>query len=240
MSFTANTRVKEIAVTNSGAKRVLEEAGVDYCCGGDKPLHDACMKAGVSAEEILERLRENPKQVGPDETNWSTAALRELTRYIVTKHHGFVRGTVPRVRELLAKVKAKHGRNHPELADIEKKFLDLGQELSMHMQKEEQVLFPYIERLEGDVLAKRSPEQPFFGTARNPIRMMMQEHDSAGELLQEMRKLSSGYQVPKEACESYRELYRSLEEFESDLHAHVHLENNILFPRTVALELTAI
>ena len=236
MSFTANTKVKEIAVANPGGKKVLEEAGVDYCCGGEKPLHDACMKAGVSAEEILERLRENSKQVGPGETNWTRAALRELTHHIVAKHHGYVRESIPRIRALLAKVKGKHGENHPELTAIEASFLDLGQEMYNHMQKEEQILFPYIERLEADVLAKRTPEPPFFGTARNPIHMMMQEHDSAGELLQEMRKLSSGYLVPKEACESYRELYRSLEEFEGDMHTHVHLENNILFPRTVALE----
>ncbi|HYL82628.1 MAG TPA: iron-sulfur cluster repair di-iron protein [Candidatus Angelobacter sp.] len=236
MSFTANTRVKEIAVANPGAKKVLDEAGLDYCCGGERPLHDACMHAGVSAEEILKRLQENSTQVAPEEANWTTAVLQELTHHIVTKHHGYVRESIPRVRALLAKVKGQHGANHPELAAIEERFFDLGEEMYGHMQKEEQILFPYIEALERATNEKRRPEPPFFGTARNPIHMMMQEHDSAGVLLAEMRKLSSGYQVPKEACESYRELYRSLEEFEKDMHTHVHLENNILFPRTVALE----
>lgn len=236
MSFTKDTRVKEIAVAHPGAKRVLEDAGVDYCCGGEKPLHDACMKAGVSSEEILKRLKENSEQAGPEDTNWGTAALGDLTQHILAKHHKYVREAVPRVSALLAKVKAKHGQNHPELAGIEERFFDLGQEMYRHMQKEEQILFPYIVTLERATIEKRRPEPPFFGTARNPIHMMMQEHDSAGELLSEMRKLSAGYQTPEDACESYRELYRSLDEFEADMHTHVHLENNILFPRTVELE----
>lgn len=236
MTFSANTRVKEIAVANPGAKRVLEDAGVDYCCGGERPLHDACMKAGVSAEEILQRLQENSKQVAAEEKNWTAATLCELTQHIVAKHHGYVREQVPRLRALLDKVKSKHGQNHPELAEIEISFFDLGQEMYGHMQKEEQILFPYIERLEHATMEKRKPEPPFFGTVRNPIHMMMQEHDSAGVLLHEMRRLSGGYQPPAEACESYRELYRSLEEFEADMHTHVHLENNILFPRAAEME----
>jgi regulator of cell morphogenesis and NO signaling len=236
MSFTANTNVGEIASENPGAKRVLEAAGVDYCCGGARPLGEACLNAGVSADEILKRLQENTKQAGPDEANWSAARLAEITYHIVEKHHGYVRESIPRVRALLGKVKEKHGPNHPELAALEERFRELGQELYGHMQKEEQILFPYIERLERAVNAKKTPEPPFFGTARNPIHMMMQEHDSAGVLLHEMRKLSGGYQLPQEVCESYRELYRSLQEFEADLHTHIHLENNILFPRTVALE----
>lgn len=239
MAFTANTRVKEIAVAHPGAKKVLEDAGVDYCCGGERPLHDACMSAGVPAEEILKRLQENSKQVGPEETNWTTAALCDLTKHIITTHHKYVREQIPRVRALLDKVKSKHGENHPELADIEVRFFDLGQEMYGHMQKEEQILFPYIDGLERATLEKRRPEPPFFGTVRNPVHMMMQEHDSAGELLTEMRQLSGGYQAPQEACESYRELYRSLEAFEADMHTHVHLENNILFPRAVEMEAAA-
>jgi len=236
MAFTANTRVKEIAATNPGAKMVLENAGVDYCCGGEKPLRDACNSAGVSTEEILKRLQENSKEMSPADTNWTAATLCDLAQHIVAKHHEYVRDAIPRLSALLAKVKSKHGQNHPELACIEERFFDLGQGMYSHMQKEEQILFPYIEALERATAEKRKPEPPFFGTARNPIHMMMQEHDSAGEILREMRELSGGYQVPKEACESYRELYRSLEELEADMHTHVHLENNILFPRTVERE----
>jgi len=145
-------------------------------------------------------------------------------------------GTIPQVTALLAKVKGKHGGNHPELAKIEEEFFGVAQEMYAHMQKEEQILFPYIERLERAEEGKEEIEPPFFQTVRNPVHMMMQEHDSAGEALKTMRKLSSGYHAPTDACESYREAYRSLEEFEADMHTHVHLENNILFPRAVQLE----
>jgi regulator of cell morphogenesis and NO signaling len=236
MSFTSTTKVREIAVANPGAKKVLQDAGVDYCCGGERSLNEACLQSEVSAEEILERLQQNNRQVGPEEANWASARLSDLTRHIVEKHHTYVRGAIPRVSALLAKVKAKHGENHPELAGIEEQFFDLEQEMYAHMQKEEQILFPYIEKLEHATEEKELFEPPFFQTVRNPVHMMMQEHDSAGEALKAMRKLSFGYQVPAEACESYREVYRSLEEFEGDMHTHVHLENNILFPRAVELE----
>jgi regulator of cell morphogenesis and NO signaling len=238
MSFTGTTRVKEIATANPRAKRVLEDAGVDYCCGGEKSLHDACMHTNVSPEEILKRLQENSKLAGPDEANWAAASLNDLTKHIREKHHRYVREVIPRVRTLLERVKAKHGQNHPELAGIEERFFDLGQEMYSHMQKEEQILFPYIEALERSAEGKGTLEPPFFQTVRNPVQMMMQEHDSAGEALRALRKLSSAYQAPTDGCESYRELYRSLEEFEADMHTHVHLENNILFPRAVELEAT--
>jgi len=137
---------------------------------------------------------------------------------------------------LLERVKAKHGQNHPELAGIEEQFTDLGHEMYSHMQKEEQILFPYIEALERSAQGNGKIETPFFQTVRNPVQMMMQEHDSAGEALRAMRKLSREYQAPADGCESYHELYRLLEEFEGDMHTHVHLENNILFPRAVELE----
>jgi regulator of cell morphogenesis and NO signaling len=235
MSFTDMTRVREIATADPRAKKVLEDAGIDYCCGGEKSLHDASLHTSVSSEEILKRLEENSKQTGPDDANWASASLSALTQHIREKHHHYVRDAVPRVRALAAKVKAKHGLNHPELAEIEERFFDLGQELYMHMQKEEQILFPYLEALESSA-GKGILEPPFFQTVRNPVHMMMKEHDSAGEALHAIRKSSSAYQAPADACESYRELYRGLAEFEADLHTHIHLENNILFPRAVELE----
>jgi regulator of cell morphogenesis and NO signaling len=235
MRFTTTTRVGDIAAANPAAKKVLEEAGVDYCCGGAKSLNEACMQTEVSAEEILRRLQENRHEVAPQEANWAGAPLADLTKHIVQKHHKYVRGAVPRISALLAKVKAKHGERHPELVAIEKQFLGLGQEMYAHMQKEEQILFPYIEKLERATEGQQL-EPPFFRTVRNPVHRMMEEHDSAGRALQGIHGLSTGYQTPAEACESYREVYRSLEEFEANMHAHVHLENNILFPRAVELE----
>jgi len=236
MSFNKATRVREIVSANPSAVKVLEQAGVDYCCGGEKSLHEACMHTGVSSEEILKRLEENRKQAGPGEANWAAASLSTLTQHIRDKHHKYVREALPRLRALAAKVKAQHGPNHRELTEIEKQFFNLGQELYMHMQKEEQILFPYIEALECASAGNGTLEPPFFQSVRNPIHSMMHDHDSAGEALRAMRKLSSGYQAPADGCESYRELYRGLQEFEADLHTHIHLENNILFPRAVELE----
>jgi regulator of cell morphogenesis and NO signaling len=236
MNFTGTTRVREIVVANPRAARVFEDAGVDYCCGGEKCLNDACIPTGVTAEEILKRLQEDIDKVGPVEVNWAAASLSTLAQHIVEKHHRYVRNAIPRVNSLLEKVVAIHGGRHPELHGIEERFFDLSQELQMHMHKEEQILFPYIEALDRSATEYGRLDPPCFETVRNPVNMMMQEHDSAGELLRTMRKLSSGYQVPRDACNSFRELYRSLEEFETDLHTHIHLENNILFPRAIELE----
>lgn len=240
MNSNGEAKVKDIALSNAAARPVLEDAGLDNCCGGGKSSHDACMHADVPAGEILSRLRENSKDVSPDEANWTSAPVSELTRHIREKHHGYVRGAISRVRILLEKVKAEHGKNHPEIADIEKLFLEVGQEMIMHMQKEEQILFPYIDALAKSVKENGTLERPFFQTVRNPIHAMMKDHDAAGELVKQIRTASSEYTPPADACTSYKVLYENLKEFETDLSQHVHLENNILFPRAVELEAAAV
>jgi regulator of cell morphogenesis and NO signaling len=236
MKFNDDTQVKDIALAGPGAKQVLEDAGVDFCCGGSKSLRDACFDAKVPAEEILLRLEENKKQVGPGETDWLREPLANLTQHIRETHHRYVRESLPRLKKLLAKVNEKHGANHPEIAQIGAIFEGLGRELTMHMQKEEMILFPYIEALERSRQNDEPLEVPFFQTVQNPVGAMIHDHDAAGEALRRMSALSNKYIAPPEACLSYQELYRSLEVFEKDLHTHVHLENNILFPRAVELE----
>lgn len=236
MNVSGETKVKEIVLSNPAATRVLEDAGVDYCCGGNKSLQDACLHANVSAEEILKRLRENSGQVKAEDTNWVCAALAALTRHIRETHHRYVRESIPRVQALAAKVKTKHGAKHAELAEIESLFTRAAQEMIRHMQKEEQVLFPYIDAMEKAALGQGTVEPPFFRTVKNPVHTMMQEHDAAGELVEQIRKASSGYAPPSDACPSFQALYRELQQFETDLHRHVHLENNILFPRAVEME----
>ena len=236
MDFKSETTVKDIALSNSAARQVLEDAGLDYCCGGGKSLHEACLHANVSSEEILNRLRENAKGTGPEDLNWMAAPLCELTRHIRERHHQYVRESIPRTRALLDKVAAKHGANHPELIDIGKLFAEVGRKMIMHMQKEEQILFPYIDALERAVNAHGSVEPPFFQTVKNPVHTMMQEHDAAGDLVRRIRVLTSEYTPQGDACTSFKALYEALREFEADLHQHVHLENNILFPRAVEME----
>ena len=236
MDFNNETRVKEIALANPAARRILEDAGLDYCCGGGKSLQEACLHADVPAEEILQRLRENSESVGPEDTEWSSAPVSNLTRHIRERHHQYVREAIPRVRALLAKVREAHGAKHREIEEIEKLFGDVAREMLMHMQKEEQILFPYIDALELSVNGSGPVEPPFFQTVRNPIHMMMREHDAAGELVKRIRRASAEYNVPEDACTSYKAAYQELREFEADPHQHVHLENNILFPRAVELE----
>jgi regulator of cell morphogenesis and NO signaling len=236
MNFSTETRVNEIALSNPGARRVLEDAGVDYCCGGAKSLQDACIHAGVTADEILKRLRQNCELAGPGDTEWTSAPLMELTRHIRERHHQYVRDSIPRVLALLAKIREKHGGKHREIEEIEKLFGGVAREMTVHMQKEEQILFPYIDALERSARGNGSVEPPFFQTVRNPIHAMMKEHDSAGELVKRIRKESAEYTAPADACTSYKATYRELRQFEEDLHLHVHLENNILFPRAVELE----
>ncbi len=238
MNITSDQKVGDIAAANPSATRVLEEAGVDYCCGGQRSLHDACLHAGVAEEEILERLRQNQAAAGDGDQNWVSAPLGELTEHIRAKHHRYVREAVRRIQPLAAKVKGKHGQNHPELAEIEELFSQVSREMLGHMQKEEQILFPYIEAIERAANGQESIERPFFQTVRNPVHAMMQEHDAAAALVGQIREKSSGYSLPDGACASYQALYHDLHEFETDLHRHVHLENNILFPRAVDLEPT--
>ncbi len=236
MNFSSETRVKDIALSHPSVRRVPEEAQVDHCCGGEESLQKACVHAGVDSEEILKRLRENSRHVNPADANWTMAPLSDLTAYVRNNHHGYVREAIPRVTTLLEKVKAKHGKHHPELAEIEISFREVGKEMIMHMQKEEQILFPYIEALDRAANGKGILEPPFFQTVKNPIRAMMKEHDAAGNLVRQIREASAEYAAPADACTSYKTLLQELHQFELDLHQHVHLENNILFPRAVELE----
>jgi len=240
MELSNETKVKEIALSHPEARKILEDAGVDYCCGGGKSLYEACLHAEVPVEEILKRLRENKAQAGPDESVWISSPLRDLTLHIREQHHRYVREAIPRLRALLPKVRGKHGERHRELEEIEKLFGDVGREMIAHMQKEEQILFPYIEALERSADGNGSVEPPFFQTVRNPVHTMMKEHDAVGDLIKQIHKASNGYSTPADGCTSYQALYQDLRQFEADLHQHVHLENNILFPRAVELEASAV
>jgi regulator of cell morphogenesis and NO signaling len=236
MNFSRKTKVKDIALSNPAARQVLEDAGLDYCCGGGKSLHESCLHADVSPEEILDRLRENSQNNGPDDLNWAAKPLRELTQRIREKHHRYVRETICGTQTLLDKVTAKHEKAHPEVTEVGRIFTEVGREMIMHMQKEEQILFPYIEALERAANAHQSIELPFFQTVRHPVHAMMKGHDAAGKLVRQIRHFTSDYIAPADACISFKALYEALREFEADFHQHVNLENNVLFPRALEME----
>lgn len=237
MTLSADQSVSDIAIQNPATLHVFDSLGIDYCCGGKRPLREACEHAHVTVEQALELLEQADLLSSPDDPAcWQEAKLADLAAYIVERHHAFVRREAPRLEALAGKVMERHGGLHPELASIGDLFAAVTQELFAHMLKEENLLFPYISQMESAAIAGEPLPVALFGSVQYPIARMIADHDDAGELLAQIRKLAFDYQAPSDSCVSFRGLYHGLEEFEHDLRRHIHLENNILFPRSVDLE----
>jgi regulator of cell morphogenesis and NO signaling len=235
--YDVSKTVREFAVEVPQATRLFEKLGIDYCCGGGKSLREACETANIPVDDVVSKLLSSAKEdASSSNADWSTEKLSDLADYIVAKHHVYVRQELPRLEQLLAKVASKHAPKHPELNKVQSNFHALSEELTSHLMKEEQILFPYVKELEaaGDDPGRTRP--PMFGSVKNPIHMMEIEHDSAGNALRELRNITNNFTAPEEGCFSYKALYQGLAEFEADLHQHIHLENNILFPRAIELE----
>lgn len=232
---TAVKQVRDLAMEQPSSVRVFERFGIDYCCGGRKPLEQVCEEQQISLPEILARLAEaanaNPQPASP----WTKASLEELATYIVDKCHAPTRTELQRLTALAYKVHNRHGARHPELAQIQSLVQQIQDEMTPHMEKEERVLFPYIVSLEQADQNGESKPYAFFGSVAHPIAAMMAEHDIVGSALAAIRTLTNHYQLPEGACPTYHALYQTLTEFESLTHHHVHLENNILFPRAIEL-----
>ena len=230
--------VREIAIEMPGATRVFERMGIDYCCGGAKSITEACQTASVTVAEVAHSLEQIETTSGAtaQSRDWQVEGLASLIAYIINKHHAFTREELDGMEPLLAKVCSVYAQKSPELLQIHSLFGKLRRELLLHMMKEENILFPYIIQMEEAMRAGLTVPAPMFGTVRNPVRMMMTEHDAAGDLLRSIRQLSNDFNPPADACVSYQTLYRRLEEFEQDLHQHIHLENNILFPCAIEKE----
>jgi regulator of cell morphogenesis and NO signaling len=221
--------VGELVAERPERSRVFEELGIDYCCGGNVSLAEACARRGLAVDAVRRRLADaDAGEVGDGGTDWRSAPLADLCGHVVSTHHAFLRRELPRLRDLLGKLTRVHGDRHPELRGVLAVYEPLAAELSDHMAKEEQILFPLITWIEsGDV-----PPTPF---VLQPIRVMEAEHDDAGRAISEMRRLTGGYAVPADGCNTYRAAMAGLTELEADMHAHVHKENNILFPRAARL-----
>ncbi len=233
---TAQTTVREIAVENPASIRVFENFGIDYCCGGRKPLAHACAERALEPAEVLAAIEAAGPPAADDTTDWTTAPLGSLCTHIVTTHHEYIRREIPRLWRFAQKVVARHGDHHPELPRIQILVKAVGEDLIQHLAKEEMILFPRITNLERNMATCGPPSLGCVGTMKHPIRVMMAEHDAAGEMLAEIRGLSHDYAPPAGACPTWCGFFQALSEFERDLHRHVHLENNILFPRAVELE----
>jgi regulator of cell morphogenesis and NO signaling len=238
MNVRAEKTVREVAVEFPEATRVFEKLGIDYCCGGNKSLQQACIALSLSVEEVIRSLDVAAQAARTKQPtgNWQEEALADLIEHIVASHHKYTREEVARLKPLLQKVCSVHGKKHPELEVVQDTFHELAQELSTHMMKEEMVLFPYIVRMEEAVIQKEPVLPAPFGSIENPVAIMVHEHDLAGVALRTIRQSSTGFTPPPDACVSYQTLYKALADLEADLHQHIHLENNILFPRALEME----
>jgi regulator of cell morphogenesis and NO signaling len=236
MHIQKESKIGDIVAENFRAAQVFEKFGLDFCCGGKKSISEACQTEGINADKVINLLSELPENGNTTPTHFNSWELDFLIDYIFNNHHSYVKRSLPVIFEHSQKVALKHGGNHNEVITISELFSRIMEELEVHMQKEERMLFPYIKRLlEIERSGEEAPHAPF-GTVENPIKVMEAEHEAAGKIMTEINVLSSAYTLPEDACTTYRVLFQELKEFEDDLHIHIHLENNILFPKAIELE----
>ncbi len=223
--------VGEIVAHDYRAAGVFQRHGIDFCCGGRRPLAEAAEAKGIAVTVIVSELQ---RLDGPPAIAVENGTCAELIAHIVDRHHGYLRTALPTITAYLEKLVNVHGGRHPELAAIAGRFRDVREELESHMYKEEQILFPLIEQVErADTGRAAAPSGP---PVAGIVEVMEAEHTAAGTALADMRTLSRDYVVPADGCTTYAACYRSLAEFESDLHRHIHLENNVLFPRASEID----
>jgi regulator of cell morphogenesis and NO signaling len=229
--------VGEVAAGSEAAIKVLEQYGIDYCCVGNRLFEEVCSEKGLSVAAVVSEIASAAVAAPRQSENWSNAPLRGLIRHIVSTHHEYLKLELPRVGQRLRKVVQVHADNDPAaFHELEAVYEEMWQELDMHMHKEEMMLFPTIERYEAAVDRGLALPPAPFGSIGNPIGVMEADHESAGRSLQRIRELSLNYQAPAYACSAYMAMLDGLKALEGDLLIHIHLENNILFPRAIALE----
>jgi regulator of cell morphogenesis and NO signaling len=233
------TSLREIALARPSARAVLSRHHFDYCCGADQSLAQACNTALLDPKEVvaeIEAAASAPPVKTPKYSDWTKAPLAELIGHLLDKHHVFTRQALGRLREPMRRTIAAHRAAHPDLERVAALVEALEVELTPHLMKEEQMLFPYVIAMERASDARSPVTFPMFGSLREPTRIMMLDHDNVGQILHQLREATGGYRTPADACPTWRDLYEQLSVLDSDLVEHIHLENEILFPRAVALE----
>ncbi len=236
MELTKERKVNEVVTENYKAADVFHKHGIDFCCGGNITIEEACNQSNSGCEELIDELEQaiNTKDFESDLI--ARLSLDQLIDHIVENHHAFVHANVAPIKQYLSKIAQVHGTNHPELHKVKALFEASAGDLTMHMQKEELVLFPYIKKLTVAVPRGEKPRGFGFKSVAEPIQAMHADHDIEGERFREIARLTDDYQLPEDGCSTYRVALEKLRDFESDLHRHIHLENNILFPRAIELE----
>lgn len=229
-----NLTVGELAAEDYRKAEVFKKFGIDFCCGGNKLLEKACHDKNIESQDVITALNQLNDVQNKSDMNFNRWELDKLADYIVDKHHSYISKAVPVLNFYLNKVSSVHGDDHPNTLEIFSHFIQLSGELNLHMLKEEDVLFPFINKLVEAAKTQQVIHAPF-GSVEGPIRMMIIEHEAAGNELESIRTLSDFYSPPEDACTTFKVTYAKLKEFEEDLKFHIHLENNILFPKALAL-----
>ncbi|WP_048826597.1 iron-sulfur cluster repair di-iron protein [Hymenobacter sp. DG25B] len=227
----AAASLRQLLTSDISLADIFYRYKMDFCCGGHQTLAQAAERAQAPLEQVMEEVETHLRFGSGKHLRAEKWPLHFLVEYIELIHHAYTREALTTIAPALSKILQKHGSNHPELETLAELFVALDEEMQAHMQKEERVLFPYIVRL-----AQGNAEVPPFGSLQNPIRMMQSEHDDAGRILEQMAEITGQFTPPADGCNTYRFVYRRLQELDEDLRLHIHLENNILFPRALALE----
>lgn len=232
MNISKDQMIGELVAKDYRAASVFKKEGIDFCCNGNRSIQDVCQQSYLDSDELIEKLQNVMRAQGTADIDFQSWDLDLLADYIEKKHHRYVETTIPELKAYLKKIADVHGDRHPELHEIEALFLASAGELVAHMKKEELILFPYVRKMVGNSEVKT----PGFGTVTDPIAMMMKEHDNEGVRFRKISELSGNYTPPADGCNTYKVAFSLLQEFEDDLHKHIHLENNILFPKAIEME----
>ncbi len=238
MEILIDRTIGEIVAEDFRTAAVFSKNKMDFCCGGHKTVKEVCDNKKIDAESLTLELNQVLSSKNEGAIDFKQWPLDLLVSYIEKTHHRYVQEKSPVILQFLNKLCSVHGGRHPELYEINELFTGCAEELAHHMQKEEMILFPFIEKMQHAKSNGLPLEKPGFGTVNNPITMMMHEHETEGKRLERIAELTDGYTPPEDACNTYKVTFAMLEEFEQDLHKHIHLENNILFQKAIALEKT--
>lgn len=236
MNNTIEKTIGQMVVEDYRIAQVFKNHSIDFCCKGNRSVQEVAEKKTLNIDELLREIEEIHQLNNDENINFKSWPLDLLADYIEKKHHRYVEERIPVLKQYLDKLCQVHGQRHPELIKITEHFNASASELAMHMKKEELILFPWVRKMIKAVQQNENPGAPHFGTVQNPIQMMMQEHENEGERFRKIAALSNDYNPPADACNTYKVAFSLLQEFEEDLHRHIHLENNILFPKAKILE----
>lgn len=236
MEINQSQIIGELVAQDYRTASVFKKYGIDFCCQGNRTIQDACEKKSVDSKVVLSDLEKAMQVQHEHTTDYKSWPIDLLADYIEKKHHRYVEEKTLEIKPYLDKICKVHGERHPELLEIQKQFNASAGELAAHMKKEEFILFPFVRRMAKAKHEGLNVDAPHFGTVQNPVQLMMSEHSTEGDRFRKIEGLSNNYTSPSDGCSTYRVTYALLKEFEQDLHLHIHLENNILFPKAIELE----